>query len=76
MAYIIFPLIRASEISLGVCITPPFLALYREGGWESLAGERGGRGCVCRVVGEKKIREKRAKIQGAEARGVGILAGS
>lgn len=71
MACIIFALIKASEISLGIHVTPPFLALYKEGGWGSFAGEGGGGG-RCRVVGEKKkIPEKRGKIPGAEARRVG-----
>lgn len=71
MACIIFALIKASEISLGIHVTPPFLALYKEGGWGSFAGEGGGGG-RCRVVGEKKkIPKKRGKIPGAEARRVG-----
>lgn len=53
MACIIFALIKASEISLGIHVTPPFLALYKEGGWGSFAGERGGGG-LCRVVGGKE----------------------
>ena len=76
MACIIFALIKASEISLGIHVTPPFLALYKEGRWGSFAGERGGGGW-CRVVGEKKnIPEKRGKIPGAEARRVGMSAGN
>ena len=74
MACIIFALIKASEISLGIHVTPPFLALYKEGGWGSFAGERGGGG-LCRVVGDKKkIPEKRGKILEAETRRAGMSA--
>lgn len=65
MACIIFALIKASEISLGIHVTPPFLALYKEGGWGSFAGERGGGG-LCRIVGEKKkiYRKREERVRG------------
>lgn len=71
MACIIFPLIRASEISLGIWITPPFLALCKLM-MEELCRGRGRR---YRLVG-KTIKEKRGKIQGAEGKRVGMSAGN
>lgn len=63
MACIIFPLIRASEISLGIWITPPFRALCKEKWWKNFAG--GGWVQSCR---EERQGNKEKRFRGQKAR--------
>lgn len=68
MACIIFPLIKASEISLGIWITPPCLGLCKEGWRENFTGEgSGGAG-----LQEGRYR-KRGKDSGGRSQGSGNI---
>lgn len=70
MAGLIFPLMRASEISLGMRVSPPFLALCKGGGWENSAREGGG------AKLEEKYNKRKERLRGAEGTGVRMSAGN